>query len=145
MASTCSLGNIHSFIGTLGWLNNPLPIWICICYLVIIIVNALLEDDKKYFSGYQLLVAILVVIFSYCLLCSVIYLSTSKVGDTYIWGVQGRYFIPFAPLLLLPFANKLSYLKKCKAFYNKYKAYVLPAIPIIMLSVTIGVIVCRYY
>jgi uncharacterized membrane protein len=145
IASTFDQKNFQAFIGTLGWLNNPLPIWICICYLVIIVANALLEDDKKYFSRYQLLVVILVVIFSYCLLCSVIYLSTSKIGDTYIWGVQGRYFIPFAPLLLLPFANKLPYLKKCKAFYNRYKAYILPVVPVIMLSVSVGVIICRYY
>jgi uncharacterized membrane protein len=145
IASTFDLKNFHSFIGTLGWLNNPLPIWICICYLVIIIVNALFEDDKKYFSGYQVLFTILLVIFSYCFLCSIIYLSTSKVGDTYIWGVQGRYFIPFAPVLLLPFANRLPYLKKCKTYYNRYKAYILPAIPVIMLSVSIGIILCRYY
>ncbi|MDR3704835.1 MAG: DUF2142 domain-containing protein [Paludibacteraceae bacterium] len=145
MANTCNLAIIHSFIGTLGWLNNPLPLWICICYLVIIIANALFEDDKKHFSRYQLLVVILVVIFSFCLLSSILYLSTSKVGDKYIWGVQGRYFIPFAPLLLLPFANKLPYLKKCKAFYNKYKAYILPVVPVIMLSVSVWVIARRYY
>jgi len=136
---------LRAFVGKFGWLNVPLPIWFCISYAFILFINALLDSPKKQVSWRQRLVVVVILVVSYCFLCSIVYLSTAKIGEKIIWGVQGRYFIPFAPLLLLLLNNQWRYLTGSKAFYNRYKVYMLPIVSVISLSISIWVIVCQYY
>lgn len=147
IASTLSLGNMHAFVGNLGWLSTPVPMWLCICYLAVAFLNALLEDDNLHFSWKQIGWVALVLLASYCFLCTIVYVTTSKAGECYIWGIQGRYFIPLAPLLLLLFNwhCKWEFISIAKFFYNKNKVYILAPIPFITLALSIGVLIFRYY
>jgi uncharacterized membrane protein len=97
---------IDSFIGNLGWLNKPLPEWHINFYLIILIITAFLlsSNDIKIGVINKLIIAS-IFIAGIIFIETGIYLAWSPVGQSYIEGVQGRYFIPYAPLFFLLLYN----------------------------------------
>lgn len=93
---------LDSFIGILGWLNKPLPKWHINFYLLILIITAFLlsKNDIKIGLVNKLIIAS-IFIAGVILIETGLYLTWSPVGQNYIEGVQGRYFIPYAPLFFL--------------------------------------------
>jgi uncharacterized membrane protein len=94
-----------SVIGRLGWMEQPLPLWIVIPYGLLLVAASfdgrrtlILSKHQRWFiTGlFALLVAILF---------TGQYLAYTPVGQKAINGLQGRYFIPIAPLLLLLFQS----------------------------------------
>ncbi len=107
--------HLNSFIGKLGWLNKPLPKWHINFYLLILIITALLFSSAEIRIGLInkfIMAAIFIagVVFNE----TGLYLTWNPVGQDYIQDVQGRYYIPYAPLFfLLLYNNSLwQYLKK---------------------------------
>jgi uncharacterized membrane protein len=95
-----------SFIGNLGWLELPLPLWIVIPYgLLLIAVSYERRRALSLNNRQRLLVgAIFAVIVA--LIFATQYLAYTPVGKKSIDGMQGRYFIPCAPLFLLLFNSR---------------------------------------
>ena len=98
---------IHSFIGQLGWLDTPVPhvyIWLAVFTLIVI---GLFENDQNMTIDFRkkliILISICSVIFAINIL---LYLSWTPVGSAIIEGFQGRYLIPFAPLIFSLFYNR---------------------------------------
>jgi uncharacterized membrane protein len=94
-----------SFIGWFGWLELRLPLWIIVPYGLLLISAAfekrpIFVNRKKYLYIAGLFVLLAAVIFT------IQYLSYTPVGKRSIDSVQGRYFIPFAPLALLIFNSR---------------------------------------
>jgi uncharacterized membrane protein len=89
-----------SFIGWFGWLELRLPLWIIIPYGLLLIATAF--EKRRFFVNNRqwLLVAGLFALLA-ALIFTIQYLSYTPVGKRSIDSVQGRYFIPFAPLFLL--------------------------------------------
>ncbi|MBR6888956.1 MAG: DUF2142 domain-containing protein [Selenomonadaceae bacterium] len=89
------LGN---FIGSWGFLLNVnLPAMFCVLYTILIIFFALTNGLKLNLNDRVVLIFAAVV--STVAFFFVHYLKWTPVGNEYIRGVQGRYFIPIAPMI----------------------------------------------
>ena len=97
---------LDSFVGILGWLNKPLPKWHINFYLLILIITALLlsNNDIKIGLTNKLIMAS-IFITGVIFIETGLYLTWNPVGQNYIMDVQGRYFIPYAPLFFLLIYN----------------------------------------
>lgn len=95
---------LTSFVGLFGWNDTGLPGFMVFLYLLLLFV-ALLVDRNGSIRIRWSQKLILFAIFLVCLTIieTGLYLYSNLVGAKYIIGVQGRYFIPMAPLLLLMF------------------------------------------
>lgn len=95
-----------SVIGRFGWMEQPLPLWIVAPYGILLIAVSydrrkalVLSKRQCWFIG-GLFALLVVIIFTGQ------YLAYTPVGRETINGLQGRYFIPFAPLFLLLFNSR---------------------------------------
>ncbi|NWF75894.1 MAG: DUF2142 domain-containing protein [Nitrospirae bacterium] len=98
---------LKHFIGVLGWLDTPLPDWLIWSYYFVLITVALLDsqnDIQINFKNRLVLFAVFTLIG--LLIYTAMYLSWTEVGSSIIRGIQGRYFIPIAPLFFLLFYNR---------------------------------------
>jgi uncharacterized membrane protein len=103
-----------SFTGNLGWLDLPLNNYPL--YLTALLACGVLESSPCCaVRAYQKGICVGVAVFTMAVVVLSLYLSWNAVGAEKIAGVQGRYFIPVAPLLLIPFYN-------CRPFHAKLKA-----------------------
>jgi uncharacterized membrane protein len=94
-----------SFVGWFGWLELRLPLWIIIPYGLLLLI---VPFDKCRFvvnNRQRLLIAGLFALLA-ALIFTIQYLSYTPVGKRSIDSVQGRYFIPFAPLFLLLLSSR---------------------------------------
>jgi uncharacterized membrane protein len=95
-----------STIGRFGWMELPLPLWIVIPYGLLLIAVSFnkrraLALDRRQKAIIGSLFAFLVI-----LIFTSQYLAYTPVAQKTINGLQGRYFIPFAPLFLLLFNSR---------------------------------------
>jgi uncharacterized membrane protein len=97
---------LDSFVGKLGWLNKPLPEWHINLYLWILIITAFLLSNNDIKIGLTNKLIILAMFTAGVIYIETgLYLTWNPVGQNYIHDVQGRYFIPCAPLFLLLLYN----------------------------------------
>jgi len=99
---------LNNFTGTMGWLDTFLPDPLVNFYLIVLIITALLiaEENIRIDFKRKTLFLVLVVI---CVVAieTAMYIYSSYVAQERLFGVQGRYFIPIAPLFLLLFYNNV--------------------------------------
>ncbi len=97
----------RGFIGVLGWLDTFLPDLLHALYGAALIAVALADGGRDFLIeaprrfllwGMALGIAVLIPLAAY--------LAFTPVGEQRILGVQGRYFIPFAPVVLLTLYNR---------------------------------------
>jgi len=92
----------QGFFGLLGWIDVPLPRYLyAMAGLQIILLILSAREPEKSVSISDRYVAIGIFTGSVALLFLILYLSFSRVGNWLVDGIQGRYFIPVFPLLLL--------------------------------------------
>ncbi|MBV6341014.1 DUF2142 domain-containing protein [Candidatus Magnetobacterium casense] len=93
-------------IGVLGWLDTPMPTFIVYSYFMVLVVVSLIERDKLCVISKVKKILIFGTMLSTILAISTIgYLFWMPVGANSIDGIQGRYFIPVFPLLMLLLYN----------------------------------------
>lgn len=128
----------QGFIGTFGWLDTPLPSWFILVAYAVIAVVLLLDGNKEIkISVYQkgfLLMGFLVIVF---LILLTQHLTWDCVGGDLIFTIQGRYFIPAAPLLFFVFYTPRFQLKWMPIFVILFSVF--------SLSLSIQVLYNRYY
>ena len=93
---------VVQYIGTLGWLDTPLPSWLWPPYLGAIVLTATTSKGVMARVGVgarSLMLLIFVGVTGLILLSQ--YLVWTRVGSPTVEGPSGRYFIPVAPLLFL--------------------------------------------
>jgi uncharacterized membrane protein len=95
-----------SFIGWFGWLETRLPIWIIVPYGLLLLAVPLAEKRIFVLSRRQRYLIGSLFGFLVILIFTIQYLSWTPVGKRSIDSVQGRYFIPFAPLFLILFNSR---------------------------------------
>jgi uncharacterized membrane protein len=98
---------LSHFVGTLGWLDTPLPGPAVYGYAVLLVVLALLDGSAtaRMSSSQRGLLALV----SLSVIGSVAasqFVTWTPIGSPVIEGIQGRYFIPVGPLLLLLLFNR---------------------------------------
>jgi uncharacterized membrane protein len=133
---------IESFIGWLGWLDTRLPKWILVPYSLLLIAVPFAERRRFVLSRQQRLVAGGLFLLLGAIIFTVQYLSWNPVGRKIIDGVQGRYLIPFSPLLLLQFnSRRISYSIEETPIARR----MLVGFIIVVHIVTAAVLILRYY
>jgi uncharacterized membrane protein len=75
------------------------------------------------------------------LISMLLYMTWSVIRGDSIAGIQGRYFIPVAPLFFLLFYNKRLKLE----FLNKYLYLIVYLTVVFSLLITVRTIIYRYY
>ena len=91
---------LEQYIGWLGWLDVQFPTFFYyLAYAVLFFVA--FSDASIPLTLMQRVVFLALVYASYLLIISLIYLTGMKVGSANVVGIQGRYLIPFSPLLFL--------------------------------------------
>ena len=98
---------IKSWIGILGWLELIFSDYYYLFALLVLITFATFSDQKKISIGLWTKGLFLMVFTATLLAFSfVMYCSWSAPEDPLITNLQGRYFIPLAPLALFLFQNR---------------------------------------
>jgi uncharacterized membrane protein len=129
----------RGFIGTFDWQDTYLPsIFIPLAYGVIVLI--FLIDGKKEIKVTAAQKGILLAgFFSIVFLVLLTqHLIRDCVGGDLIYSIQGRYFIPAAPLLLFAFYNT-------KFSYEKWVAPVVTVFTVVAFIVSFVVLYQRYY
>lgn len=103
---------IYQMVGiALGWLCiYPNRIWITI-YLFVMIASCFIENNRFALNWKQKIWGFLIAIGIILLIVTGMYITWSRVGNIIVDGVQGRYFIPVAFVVLLCLSKKQNYIK----------------------------------
>ncbi len=99
---------LNGFVGLFGWIDTPLPYYAVWTYIYTIVLASITNYDEKSVDINLKEKILFSTISLGCLflICTSCYLNF--LPDDYtntIAGIQGRYFIPFAPLFFLLFYN----------------------------------------
>jgi uncharacterized membrane protein len=88
-----------SFVGVLGWLDTPLGSSVAAVHGLVLLLLAVAEANPAVALSVRTRAAILAIIAaSVLVVVTWLYAHWTPVGRPIIEGVQGRYFIPVAPL-----------------------------------------------
>lgn len=105
---------INSFVGNLGWLDTNIPFIFTLLYIPVIIFMAMVDSEENHplKIRHKLIVVatfgiILLLVFTSLYIIWTSIPEVGGVGSTPISGVQGRYFIPIAPLGLMAFYSRI--------------------------------------
>lgn len=107
MSSMLGLGDFYlrSMIGSpLGWLDIEIPWWILCGYMGVLLFSTI-EPGGVLLTGKQKIWFLLMAGAIVFLILLSMFLAWTPVGSTVVQGVQGRYFLPALPLLLLSLRN----------------------------------------
>jgi uncharacterized membrane protein len=109
--------------------------------LVITIVALLDKDSKKTISKINKFIFLLIIVGTAILISALLYMTWSPIGEDFIEGVQGRYFIPVAPLIFLLFyQHKLNW-----RHFPKFTPLIVTVAVIFSLIITLLTVYQRYY
>lgn len=124
---------VQGTIGTFGWLDTYLPIWLVAFGYVYLFALAAMGCPPSWWHKLAILVGVvacyLLVIFSQML-------SWEPVGTHIVGTVQGRYLVPFVPLFFLLFTAN---------WRPAGRRWLLPLGSLLLLSASTYIIYQRYY
>ncbi len=126
---------LKSFVGVLGWIDVELPDLLTYSYLVLILLSALVLSGENVSLGMmKKLLLFLLLVGTFVIVETAMYVYATRPGRDRVFGVQGRYFIPMAPLFFMLFYNRyfnpllnLLFSPRRKE-YHKAKAKIKPVI-----------------
>jgi uncharacterized membrane protein len=103
---------VEQFFGQLGWLDVILPLPL-ILLLATMLLAVVLSDQEPALNISWRFKSLCLGIVLLCLLALslAIWVTWNPPGTRLIEGIQGRYFIPFSLLALVPFYNRYSWLR----------------------------------
>lgn len=127
-------------IGTFGWNDSSLNSHTIVIYMIAICVITLTEASKTKMTNNLKYQSLLILFLGYLAIHFLLYLSWNPVGNSYISGIQGRYFLPFVALLLPIFR-----IKSLNLHFSNY----LPMLTIFTIAafniLTLHTLIQRYY
>lgn len=126
---------IRELVGVLGWLDTPLPNYLNWTGWILLLLTILVSDYRP--TPRQRTVLIGTAVLGYLVIVLLVYLTGAKVGTSSIDGLQGRYFLPYLPILLMA----LSIPGAAGPWIRRVCAFVLPTV----LFISLLVIIKRYY
>ncbi len=136
-----------SYITT--FVSYILPLIIIIIYLVILFLVAIIDKNEFKLNLKQKTVCLIIALTSIFTIFTFEYITWNPIGNYFVDGIQGRYFIPIAPILLLIFYNKLNYItifnKKLPLKMNNIVKIIIITLIIIILSFTLLIFTELYY
>jgi uncharacterized membrane protein len=91
-----------SFFGFFGWLDTKLPLWtITASYGFVAGALILSEGEPLNITRFKRLAVVAIIAGGIVLISLALYITFTPVGYPSVMGIQGRYFLPFVPLLIL--------------------------------------------
>jgi uncharacterized membrane protein len=133
---------LHQIVGILGWLDTPLPNFLWIPYIVVLLGGALASDRAQFFiHWWQKVGTFFVIIGIFFLVYVSMFFAWTAVGGEEIKGVQGRYFFPIFPLVLFLLANRCWQLPIADRIWQPAAVLYL----IFVLSSSVVILFHRYY
>ena len=131
-----------TFFGGLTWLDLFVPQWLTVYLFIIVLTIALLDKNTSIrISNLNKALFFLIVTGTAVLVTALLYMTWSPVGADRVAGIQGRYFIPVAPLFFLLFYNR----KLNWNFFRNYVSLFVYFAAAFSLCVTLYTIFRRYY
>jgi len=136
---------LEQFVGVLGWLDTRFPVWFTLLHLVTlagVAAGEVIPLEAAALRRLRLVAASVGVVLCW-LVCFVVLVAGTSVGQRQMF-VQGRYFLPIAPLLLVSLAGWLpntTSLARCRPFLQRAWTAYLPLSLLFML----WTLRCRYY
>lgn len=134
---------LQSFIGKLGWYDVDLPLWITWSYLLGMILVGFTMINQKIILGVKSKAYIGFIFLSlFLMVLTFMYIDWDAPGNFIIYGLQGRYFIPIAPLFFILFYSNRWRFSREKLNYMKL---IIPSYCIVILITVVYYVVKRYY
>lgn len=131
---------ISQFVGKLGWLDTKLPPLFILSYIIMLGFISLVNHRKDILiSQMQKRILLLTFILNVILIATILYISWTPVAKDRILGLQGRYFIPIAPVLFLLLYNSKFQVKV------KNIGMIITLYSIVSATLTATVLLKRYY
>ncbi|MBI3465252.1 MAG: DUF2142 domain-containing protein [Planctomycetes bacterium] len=91
-----------SFVGNLGFLDTPLSKQCVVAYLFALVLTALIDNDPRFKLGWLPRISIgCIALATIGLMLLALYLWWTPIDWPVVEGIQGRYFLPCAPLIAL--------------------------------------------
>ena len=132
---------LTTFVGSFEWdgtnLLSPLPQSLVLLYIMILFLVALTDKTEVKMNLNQKLLSMVVFLLGFVSIFVLEYLTWNDVGNSFINGVYGRYFIPIAPLLFLAVYNN-----RIRDF--KEKNILVPIFIVIMLFISVLIMYHTY-
>ncbi len=95
------------WVGVLGWIDTPLPTFIYILVLPLVVLIALFDHRLDIEVPVRArMISGLLFLGTWIVIYSLFFVTWTRAGFNPVEGVQGRYFIPFGALAFLPFYNR---------------------------------------
>lgn len=97
----------------LGVWDINIPFWISFCTVILLLLSVLIkEDEKKLIQNWQKSLMFLISICLIGLITLSLMLDFTPINAKMVMGIQGRYFIPFLPIMVFCLRNSTIVLKK---------------------------------
>jgi len=123
---------IRTFVGNFGWDPAQLPGWLIVLYLSMLSLTSLLDKTDITINFKQKTITFITFFIIFVLICISMYITATPVAQNTIRAIDGRYFIPVAPLFFLLFYNN-------KIKFDIKNGFNLIIITSIILSLTIAI------
>lgn len=94
-------GAIWQMIGVVGWLDTALPLWSVLLYLALLVIAAGQVYKERVAPGFYRLAFLGVAAMVVLAIDVLLYLYWNPFKSTIIGGIQGRYYLPILPLIVL--------------------------------------------
>ena len=131
-----------SFSGQLTWFDLYVPDYLPIFVFAVLVGYALLDkDEKKELPQIGKFVFPAIIVGTAFIISTLLYMTWSPIRGNNIEGVQGRYFIPIAPLFFLLFYNK----KVKWTLFDGYAHIFVYVTVVFWLLITANAVFRRYY
>ncbi len=133
---------LNSMIGgSLGWLELNVQ-WIIIIGFIFIVFLSMLAYQSTYELSPKVNLLVLIIFLGVTFGTYAAALTWNPIGASYINGVQGRYFLPVLPILLLSLQRNLQFIHLQKNIDNKL-LYSIPILHVLTLSTVFQTIILR--
>lgn len=111
---------------SLGWMEILVPVHLMIGFIILCVLASIRTENEAYVLNHgQRLWSTLVVLGISGLVCIALLFDITPAGQYYVWGVQGRYFLPMLPLVMILFKNQQIVKKTNMVKYLMAGAYIL--------------------
>ena len=134
---------LQTFIGRLGWLDTPLPLWVYFSSYEILAIYTIVYEkggEKFQIKLFSRVVMTIAFIIGVVLVLTSSYISWTPVGYPKVAGIQGRYFIPLAPFLFFSLHKILP-----ASIPKIYLRFFASAHTILILGIIVKTLLIRYY
>ena len=130
---------LETMIGQyLGWLEIILPGYIVYGFYTLIVLSAIRKVSEEHvLSAGQRLWIFLVIAGVSVLVGAALLFDWTPIDSNYVYGVQGRYFLPMLPLLMILCKNYQIEMKESMTRYIAVALYVLQYLTVYHVYVTI--------